>query len=237
MTRAFDNEEAHMTATADLRRAAEEARLSFTSQAQEKLPPKARAFHRVILRAFLDIGAGPALGWLYDQAGRLGLDPDAALGKLAEADLVHLDNGSVVVAYPFSGVPTNDRVQLNGGPAVYAMCAIDALGIVLMTGRDGVISSTDPQTGAPIRVARHGSDWEWSPTSTVVVAGLAPACSTAAEVCCPHVAFYASAERADAYLQTHPELRGAVLDHADALEMANLAFGSLLRRSESEPES
>ncbi len=160
-----------MTASTDLVRAAQEAGLNLVSQSQERLAPETRALHRRVLQAFLDTGAAPALGWLHDQATHLGLDSEAALRALAEEDLVHLANGSVVVAYPFSGVPANDSVQLEEGPLLNAMCAIDALGIPLMTGRDGVISSTEPRTGEVIWIRRNGTDWEWSPASTVVVAG------------------------------------------------------------------
>lgn len=226
-----------MTATTDLIAAAQQAGLSVISQSQDKLAPDTRGLHRVLLEAFLDTGAVPSLNWLHDEAARLGLDPDVALGELAEADLVHLPDSSVTVAYPFSGVPTSNRVQLEGGRPVYAMCAIDALGIPLMTGKDGMISSTDPQTGEPIRVVRHGTDWEWTPSSAVVLVGIAQSCSTAAESCCPHVAFYASAEGAEVYLRVHPELIGIVVDHTQALELADFAFGSLLSGSEAEAQS
>jgi hypothetical protein len=42
--------------------------------------------------------------------------------------------GAVAVGYPFSRTPTRHRVQLAGTPPVWAMCAIDALGIPQMTG-------------------------------------------------------------------------------------------------------
>jgi len=38
-------------------------------------------------------------------------------------------------------------VELAGGPAVFAMCAVDALGIPQMLRRDGRISSVDPASG------------------------------------------------------------------------------------------
>jgi hypothetical protein len=51
------------------------------------------------------------------------------------------------------------------------MCAIDALGIPLMTGTDGVIDSADPDTGTPIRIQRRGDLWTWQPATAVVVIG------------------------------------------------------------------
>lgn len=226
-----------MNATTDLIAAAEQAGLSFISQSQDKLAPATRTLHRELLHAFLDTGAAPSPSWLEDQATRLGLEPHLTIRQLAEADLVHLADSSVAVAYPFSGVPTNNRVQPDGGPPIYAMCAVDALGILLMTGRDGVVSATDPKTEAPIRVVRHGSDWEWTPNSTVVLIGVTQSCSTAAESCCPHVAFYTSAEGAEAYLRTHPEIIGTVANHTEAVELADFAFGSLLGEPEGEARS
>ncbi len=48
---------------------------------------------------------------------------------------------------------------------------------------------------------------------------------------------YAHAKGAEAYLRAHPELIGSVVGHAEALEMADFAFGSLLSGSEPEPHS
>ena len=220
-----------MTTTADLLAAAEKTGLRLTSQSQERLAPKTRRLHQIILQAFLDTGPAPTRPWLDSQAASQGLDPDVALGELADADLVHLADNTVVVAYPFSGVPTDDRVQLEGGPSLFAMCAIDALGVLLMAGRDGIILSADPCSGEPIRVERQETTWSWAPSSTVVLAGLKECCATAAEGCCPHVAFYTDSEGADDHLNAHPELTGGVLEQADALALADLAFGSLLRES------
>jgi alkylmercury lyase len=222
-----------MTETTNLLVAfAEQAGLPVTSQSQARLEPPVRHLHRAVLKAFLDTGTAPTGDWLHDQAAALGLDLDAAVPELAEADLIHLSDGSVAVAYPFSGVPTADHVYLEGGPALWAMCAIDALGILFMTGRDGTIAATDPQDGESIQVQRHGADWDWTPETTVVLAAVGPACGRAAESACPHMSFHAHAEPAEAYLRAHPELTGYVLDHDQALEVADFAFGPLLREPE-----
>lgn len=58
--------------------------------------------------------------------------------------------------------PTAHRVELDGLPAVWAMCAIDALGLPAMAGRDGRITSADPADGTPIEVTvrdRHPAHW------------------------------------------------------------------------------
>ena len=72
---------------------------------QAALPVPLRDLHRAVLRRFLDTGTAPALDWLRQATGELGLG-DSAVADLEAADLVHSDGGVVTVAYPFSGVPT-----------------------------------------------------------------------------------------------------------------------------------
>ena len=126
-------------------------RAAGTGSRQAALPPGLPGLHQAVLRQFLSTGEAPDRGWLTEQAGGFGLDTDTAIRQLAAADLVHFDQGGrVAVAYPFSGVPSGHRVRLAGGPSVWAMCAIDALGIPLMADRDATITATDPSSSEPI---------------------------------------------------------------------------------------
>lgn len=56
------------------------------------------------------------------------------------------------MAYPFSAVPTPHRVAIDGGPSVFSMCSVDAIGIAAMLGRAVTVHSADPVTGEPITV-------------------------------------------------------------------------------------
>lgn len=144
---------------------------------------------------------------------------------------MHLDEaGRVSVAYPFSGVPRGHQVQLADGPSVWAMCAIDALGIPQMAGGDATVTATDPQSADPVRVERSGPNWRWSPQSTtVLVAGAAMTGDAAALCACPHVNFYTSSTHAQASLANHPELTGELLlAQGAAIEYAGAVFGALL---------
>src|SRR6266567_7821242 len=122
---------------------------------QQRLPGPLRELHRAVLRRFLEAGAPPTVRWLRQAAADAGLDA-STVDELAAADAVHVANGVVAVAYPFSGTPTPHRVALDGLPAVYAMCAIDALGLPAMTGRDGQITSADPHARTPTGVTARG---------------------------------------------------------------------------------
>ena len=152
---------------------------------------------------------------------------------MAAADLVHLDPvaGEVSVAYPLSGTPTVHRVELADGPTLDAMCALDALGIPLMTRRTARISSADPTSGQPIAIEVNDQGWHWQPATTVVLAGTATvgeACESVADCCCPYINFHASPGDADTYRQAHPGMTAELLDQAEAVAAARRIFGGLL---------
>jgi Alkylmercury lyase len=200
---------------------------------QAVLPDPLRTFHQRLLGAFLTGTGPPDAPVVAGLAAELGLDPSAALAALAAADLVHTDRatGSIAVAYPFSGWPTPYRVELAGGPAVFAMCAVDALGIPQMLGRDGQISSVDPTSGQPITVEVHAGAWRFQPTTTVLLSGrtaAGDACDTAAQWCCPHINFHTDPEAADTYLRAHPGMTATLFGQAEAVKAAGQAFGGLL---------
>jgi hypothetical protein len=205
---------------------------------QATLPGPLKAFHRALLGAFL-IGTGPPD---LRVVGRLAaeLEPEAALAALAAADLVHVDpaTGRVRVAYPFSGVATPHRVELVGGPTVFAMCALDALGVPQMTRHSGRIRSADPISGQPITVEVDDHGWRWQPVTTVVLAGTAAvgeACGSVADCCCPYINFHTSPAAADTYRQAHPAMAAELLDQAEAVAVAERIFGSLLHQDRPTP--
>ena len=79
------------------------------------------------------------------------------------------------MAYPFSAAPTRHIVAITGGPRVWSMCAIDALGIPVMLGAGAVITSSDPLTGEPVTVTFTGAAARWDPRAAVVFDGCAAA--------------------------------------------------------------
>jgi Alkylmercury lyase len=202
---------------------------------QAALPGPLQAYHRALLGAFLT-NAGLLGRSMADQlAAELELEPQTALAALAATDLVHTDlaAGRVMVAYPFSGAPTPHRVELAHGPTVYAMCALDALGVPQMTRRDGRIRSADPTSGQPITIQIDDHGWHWQPATTVVLAGTATmgeACGSVADCCCPYINFHASPGDADTYRRAHPAITAELLDQADAVAAARRIFGGLLHR-------
>lgn len=198
-----------------------------------------RAVQQVVLGAFAATGRPPTTGELRHAAAPYGADPSEVLAALDAEDFLRLDaDGHVRAAYPFSAVATAHRVRIAGGPEVFAMCAIDALGIARMLGTAVTISSADPATGQAITITLGGDDGMsaavWDPKSAVVFSGQAcgprtgPAMESAAEVCCGYVNFFATAASAAAWAEAHPQVTGKILAQADAEQLGIQIFGPLL---------
>jgi Alkylmercury lyase len=159
-----------------------------------------RAVHQAVLRSFVQAGAGPGISGLAAHVAPSGVAD--VLAELADGDFVCLDRaGQVSVAYPFSVPPTAHRVQIAGHATVFAMCAIDALGVSAMTGLPVVIESADPSTAEPVIVEVDGDTSAWDPATAVVYAGRAGSeCGRpSASVCCVYMNFFATKAAAAAW--------------------------------------
>jgi mercuric reductase len=106
-----------------------------------------------LLRLFAEHGRAPALTELATRAGLRMAEIAPLLASLRRRNIVVLDTTGerMVGAYPFTDRDTGHRVTLNGR-AINAMCAVDALGIGAMYGRNVEIDSHGGGCGAPIRI-------------------------------------------------------------------------------------
>ena len=111
----------------------------------------------LIYQGFARTGAPPDLDALADA---LGLAPDDALALLRELGARHAvtladDGRSVLMANPFSVVPTPFRVTANG-VACWASCAWDMLGVPAALGADAEIHATWAADGTPAELRVEG---------------------------------------------------------------------------------
>jgi len=163
------------------------------------------------------------------------------LAELHDHDVIRLaDNGNIRAAYPFSAVPTAHAVAIDGGHAVFSMCAIDALGMAAMLGRDITIESRDPYTGQAITVTIHNGHTSWVPSTAVVFVGAQAAdvqncCppdggtrTAAADICCYVMNFFADTASAHARWRADSTVSGHILSQQQALRLGNDIFGRLL---------
>jgi hypothetical protein len=231
-----------------------------------QLTPAAYRFYRAILLFFAERGDAPDQAQLRGLAARFGVPLTATLTELATKGLVQRDPapGAMLVAYPFSSGPTAHRITLVPAAAgdvtdrdprhIFAMCALDALGIPLLLRRDARIASQDALTGETIEVhvqvqvtdaaqLTEATDWkaQWSPASTVIYAR-APEherehdCGVdAATACCALINFFTTAAHARAWAEAQPVADGVLLSQVDAMRYALASCGGLLDRLEGGP--
>ena len=120
-----------------------------------------------------------------------------------------------------------------GDHTVYAMCAIDALGIGYMHGADVTIDSSCRATGRPIRIVTKNQGAQLDrvePADAVVWSGIRPTQGTAANTLCTVLAFFSSDDALEAWRrEEHPDQQGYPLSMQEGLEVGKAIFGPMLR--------
>jgi Alkylmercury lyase len=186
----------------------------------EGCPPAYRRLHRRVLQAFVE--GEPTRGDdLARWSSELAVELDDAVAELERHDVLWRDpaTGGVATAYPFSGTPTPHRVRLaETGVEVFAMCALDALGIPYLAHQPARIVSHDPVGGARIEIwIDPGGERRWEPAAAAVTIGISGD-GPSASCCCPHLNFLSDPAHAG----------GATLGIDEATDIGRRIFGSLL---------
>jgi hypothetical protein len=196
-----------------------------------RLSDAARRVHHAVLAEFAMTGQPLSSAEIERLNQADGGDLDRVRAELSAADLVAFTaGGEIRAAYPFSPVPTSIRVSWPGGPDVYAMCAIDALGISAMLGHPVTITAAEPVTGKRIAVAVDGAHARWTPRTAVVFAGsTGDADCPSVDRCCGYISFFTTARAARTWARRHPEVAGTVLRRGGALRLGIEEFATLTR--------
>lgn len=184
-----------------------------------------------LLQLYSEHGRAPALGAL---AGRTQLSEAAVLpllDDLRRRDLLVLDGGRIVGAYPFTDRDTGHRVTLDQR-VLNAMCAVDALGIGAMTDRDVTIASHCRHCGAPIRIATRDQGRALSqvePRTAVMWQSVRYERACAANSLCATTAFFCSDDDLSAWRREQAAHEaGFRLSIEEGLEAGRALFGPSL---------
>src|SRR5258708_19777270 len=198
--------------------------------------PTARAIYEYILRTFAQTGHPPSVETIV-QALNL---PDRATGEHYLRDIetgggIYRDSvtGKILSAYPFSATPTPHRITLGVDQDVYAMCAIDALGMPFMLKTDAVIHSTCQQCDRALTLdITNEAISAVSPQEMVVVYVNAPANCCAATDQCPYINFFCGPEHAQTWQASQPQIISKTLMLPEALDLGRATFENLLHSVE-----
>jgi hypothetical protein len=101
-------------------------------------------------RRFVELGRAPSPAEVAAELGTGEAEVAAAWRRLHDGHALVLDRaGGLLMAHPFSAVPTAYRVQA-AGRSWFANCAWDAFGVCAALHADGDVESACPDCGDPI---------------------------------------------------------------------------------------
>jgi hypothetical protein len=191
--------------------------------------------YQYVLRTFAETGKPPSV----DQLGQdFALDQADALMQvemLEKQGCLYRDSASkeIVSAYPFSAVPTVHIVTFPSVHSVYAMCAIDALGMPSMLDTDASIQSACAACNASITIQiQAGQIIQVNPAEIVVIYAQGASDCCAATDQCPFINFFCSPDHAQQWQASHTHLTLKTMTLAEALAGGQRTFGNLLRGGE-----
>ena len=191
------------------------------------------AVRRTILELYRDLGRAPSRQEIAIRSSMRSERIAKLLERLAARDLIVLDGEAIVGAYPFTDEPTEHRLRI-GERTLFAMCAIDALGVGAMYREDVEIVSRCRQCGAPIEITtgEQGRALErTAPPESVVLAAISYR-GCAATSLCTTIAFFCGDAHSSAWRSRErferPSFR---LSIAEALEVGQAIFGPVLTPS------
>lgn len=155
------------------------------------------------------------------------------LAAIEEESGIYRDSvtGNILSAYPFSATPTNHRVFFGENRQVFAMCAIDALGIPFMLDTDATINSMCSLCGKVVSIGIANGQIITNSEDLVVIYTAPQAECCAATELCPFINFFCSTTHAKDWQDSQPHLETKTLTLSEALELAKVAFGNLLNEN------
>lgn len=191
---------------------------------QRALPPTYADIHRRILHGFAEGGHPPSLSRLQtggrDEIGEV-------LERLAGDDLIVVENGEIVGAYPFTLESTPHRITV-GEHDLNAMCSLDAVAIAPVFGVEVRTVSECAVTGAPVRVLqRDTAVTSAEPGELRIGIRWTQPQGCAAHSMCKEMVFLADDQAAAVWQGSDPEGDG-IFTLSDAIELGFRFFRPLL---------
>ncbi len=200
--------------------------------AEANLSQSENETRKYILKKFAGTGKPPAPSEL---AGAMKLPSLEAVQRFVErldkADILTLENGEIISAYPFSARQTRHAVVFPDGHQVHALCATDALGIHFMLGEDITVRSRCPECEGEITIGmKDGNIASCSPAGVVEFVSSGDHCGCTARTFCPFMNFFCSKDHVDTWRKRNPaSAEGEMYQLQQVLEHGKYIFGDFLK--------
>lgn len=186
------------------------------------LSPASRQAHQMVLRTFLANGAPPPISEFSVET----------LADLERRDLVHVRDGQIALAYPFSSRPTDFEVRV-AGVQVHAICAVDALGTAAMARRPADATCICPtcRAGVSLSISPDGLTVEHaSRPDPRVWTGVTDVGACAADSQCKSMLLFCSPEHLDTWKRSQPpSAHGFDLSLAQGVHLGAAIFRPFLQ--------
>jgi hypothetical protein len=199
--------------------------------AEAQLTPLENEIRKYILREFARTGSPPSSEEITEGLNLASGFTNQTIKKLQKADILLYRAGKIISAYPFSSLPTPNKVIFNDGRDAYALCATDALGIHFMLDEDITVISKCPICGIEMRIAVKNSQIDFSyPEGIIEFVSNVERFGCTAKTICPFINFFCSKEHLEEWRQRNPKYRiGEIYSLNDVLEHGRTIFGDLLK--------
>jgi len=134
------------------------------------------------------------------------------LNELEKKDILLRKRGTqeIVSIYPFSLTPTEHQIILENGVKLFAMCAVDALGIPIMFNRNVKIVSKCEECKGKITIEIKNEEIAWISHPNIMIWSPGRQIAPAAETTCPSVNFFCCKEHLEEWTREKPHLIGKI---------------------------
>lgn len=193
----------------------------------QELSTQENEVRKYILTEYTRSGTAPMIEAI--QKKFQNIDVDKILQKLDTLDFIYLnvDKTYIECSYPFSSRETIHQVEMDG-IQLYCMCAIDALGVHFMVGKDIIIFSQCGFSGEPIILKIENKKIVYRTHHDIWVWGNLHRCGKSADSCCRKILFFVS-NNLDKWLETHPEEKSVRLTLSEAFFIGKYLFETFLK--------
>jgi len=174
-----------------------------------ELKPEEIEILKFIYQTILKHGRSPTI----EELGASLKKPDEeiirALDELeTKGDLLLREKGTqeIVSLYPFSLTPTEHQIILEDGSRLFAMCAVDALGMPIMFNKNVRIVSRCEECQQEIIFEIKNGEITYLSHQDATICSPKRQVYPAAETTCPLVNFFCSKKHADEWMANNPKL-------------------------------
>ncbi len=151
--------------------------------------------------------------------------------RLHKADILTMEGGEIISAYPFSAKQTRHKVVFPDGHEIYALCATDALGIHFMLGESIVVRSRCPECEGEMEIqVQENRITSCVPEGVVEFVSGGDHCGCTAKTFCPFMNFFCSREHVEKWREKNPAAsEGEMYQLSQVLEHGKHIFGDFLK--------